>query len=754
MCKRHIYLVSVIFVLCFVGASLADVSNSNLIGWWLLNEGSGTIAFDSSGHENHGTIYNSDAGLGPDGSVWDIDPDRGTVISFNGDDTGGAYVSAGHIPAMTLDNDFTWAFWCKQHSEQTDLYDVIIGNRFGGTEEPLQFIKFTPQEFEYYHRGGSPEGENDVGTMDIEDLPADVWIHQAVVKDGATLTYYRDSLIANTTTVTNTIDENPFYMGGDAHVSDDFHERWRGWLSDVRIYNRALTQAEVLEIVLGKPPTFSYGPNPANGATELPRDVVLNWKAGITAQKHDVYLGTTFNDVNDANRESGPNSVLISQNQEETTYDPNGLLDFNTTYYWRVDEINDADPNSPWKGEVWNFTTRNYIVVDDFEDYNDIEPDRIFDTWVDGWGIATNGAQVGYDTIPYAEQTTVHGGSQSMPLSYNNTEGVAYSEAVRTFDEPQDWIIDGAETLTLFFRGYPQAFVEDPPGTYTMGASGADVWDESDEFRYAYKVLSGNGSISARVVSVENTNSFAKAGVMIRKTLDPFSAHGFMFITPNRRRAFQNRPTDARESYSAHSDPNSISLPGWVRIERNSIFITAYYSEDGVNWIQQPTDENTGNDASPNPRIIVMGADTYIGLAYCSHNANMTGTAVFADVTTTGTVTGEGWEVATIGVEMNDNDTQPLYVALQDGGTIKAVEHPNNPYAVLENDWRQWDVPLNIFSDAGVDLTAVEKVTIGVGSRTDTQDGQGKLCFDNIRLYRPTPSEPNEASDPNATTEQ
>jgi hypothetical protein len=500
---------------------------------------------------------------------------------------------------------------------------------------------------------------------------------------------------------------------------------------------------------------YSYekagNPDPTNGKTDIPRDVILGWRPGIHAEKHDVYFGTNFEDVNDASRDNDPCNVLVSRNQDDNTYDPNGLLEFEMTYYWRIDEINDVHPNSPWKGNTWSFTTRNYVVVDNFEDYNDYEPDRIFDTWIDGWGIPENGSQVGYSTPPFTEQTIVNDGLQSMPFFYDNISGAAYSETSRTFDAPQDWIGDGAETLRLFFKGFPIAFIENPPGTYTISASGEDVWDESDELRYAYKMLSGDGSITARVVSVDNTNEWAKAGVMIRETLDAYSSHGFMFITPDGRRAFQNRATTGWESYSAHSEPNSISLPGWVKLERQSIFVTAYYSQDGINWIQQPTDENTGSDASTNPRIIVMRQDIYVGMAYTAHSSRATGVSVFSDVTITGTVTGDDWEISDIGVVMGDNDPESLYVAVEDSaGTTKVVEHPDNPDAVLATDWQQWDIQLSVFSDANVDLATVEKITIGVGNSTALQGGEGKLYFDDIKLHLPSPSEPN---DPNAPLE-
>jgi len=272
-----------------------------------------------------------------------------------------------------------------------------------------------------------------------------------------------------------------------------------------------------------------------------------------------------------------------------------------------------------------------------------------------------------------------------------------------------------------------------------MGAGGSDVWYISDEFRYAYKVLSGDGSITARVVSVENTNDWAKAGVMIRETLEPFSVNGFMCATPDGRRVFQNRPIAASDSFSANSDSGSITLPLWVRLVRQGNTITAYYSQNGVNWVQQPDDENTGEDASPNPQTIVMRQDVFIGLAHTSHNSNAIGTSVFSEVTTTGNVTG-AWQVEAIGVEMFANDPQPLYVAVEGAGAENVVEHPDNPNAVLSNDWQRWDISLSIFEDANVDLNAVEKLSIGVGSKTaPQQSGAGTLYFDDIRLYRASP---------------
>ncbi|MHC4704223.1 MAG: hypothetical protein ACYTFQ_26995, partial [Planctomycetota bacterium] len=139
----------------------------------------------------------------------------------------------------------------------------------------------------------------------------------------------------------------------------------------------------------------------------------------------------------------------------EEFYDA-GRLDLETTYYWRVDEVNSTNPGSPWVGNVWSFTTGDFLVVDDFEAYNDIDPpddasNRIFDKWIDGYGTTTNGALVGNALPPYAEQNIVHGGDQAMNYAYDNA-GMT-SEATLTLVYPRDWTEEGVAKLSLWVRG-------------------------------------------------------------------------------------------------------------------------------------------------------------------------------------------------------------------------------------------------------------------------------------------------------------
>jgi len=211
------------------------------VGHWKLDDGQGAIAVDLSGNGNDGTINNADTGgLGDGGSVWVDDPERGTVISFNGT-TEGAHVRAGDIPQMTLTNDFTWAFWAKHSDDNTADNDIILGNRYnedGVDFVPRQFIKFTPTKFEWHMNGNGDDN------LDYDDIPADVWLHHAVVKAGYQFTYYRNGIEASSGTFTQALDfPQPLYFGGDNTASEG--ENWAGLMSDVRIYDRTLPAAEI-----------------------------------------------------------------------------------------------------------------------------------------------------------------------------------------------------------------------------------------------------------------------------------------------------------------------------------------------------------------------------------------------------------------------------------------------------------------------------------------------------------------------------
>jgi len=202
------------------------------------------------------------------------------------------------------------------------------------------------------------------------------------------------------------------------------------------------------------PPTMKSA-KVSYGATNVSHSQKLTWVAGDSAASHQVYFGTDQEAVRNATTASpeykGPKDLGAE------SYDP-GLLEWLTDYYWRIDEINDVNANSPWKGNVWTFTTADFFVIDDFESYNNIDPpnplsNTIFAGWPDGYdNQAVNGALVGNDPpMPYAEQNIVHSGLQAMPYSYNADQ--KYAEATHTLTYPRDWTEKNAEKLVIWFKG-------------------------------------------------------------------------------------------------------------------------------------------------------------------------------------------------------------------------------------------------------------------------------------------------------------
>ena len=172
---------------------------------------------------------------------------------------------------------------------------------------------------------------------------------------------------------------------------------------------------------------------------------VLAWTPGL-GTTYDIYFGT----------DSGALEKKASGSLGSESYDT-GQLEWNTTYFWRVDEANSANAESPWTGPLWSFTTANFLIIDDMESYNDInegepESNRIFNAWIDGYGDPTNGSLVGYENPPFAEQTIVHSGNQSMPMSYDNS-AASKSEATLTLTANHDWTVNGVNTLKIWFRG-------------------------------------------------------------------------------------------------------------------------------------------------------------------------------------------------------------------------------------------------------------------------------------------------------------
>ncbi|HUT44837.1 MAG TPA: hypothetical protein VMX36_01075, partial [Sedimentisphaerales bacterium] len=484
-------------------------------------------------------------------------------------------------------------------------------------------------------------------------------------------------------------------------------------------------------------PVHAREPDPDSGAKEVDLDLSLGWGAGREAAEHNVSISSDEQAVIDG---TAPVTTMT-----ETSYGPLAL-DLGTIYYWRVDEVNDAATPTTWQGDVWNFTTQEYFIVDDFESY-DTADNQIWYAWKDGLGYGSpdvlpyyagngTGSAVGDEnTDSFTEETIVHGGKQSMPLVYNNNKQgyLMYSEATMTLISQRDWTLRGAEELSLWFRGYPASFstfMEGPAGTYTMTARSDNIADPSDSFHYVYKQLSGPGSIVVKVQSVTETSTSAKAGVMIRETFTPDSKYAMVFSRPDGGIRFRRRTETAGESLN--SVDNNLAVPHWVKLERDTAgLLTASHSVDGINFV--PVDDAAlGSSAT-----VQMSTVVYIGLALSSNNPEDTCTAVFSDVSTTGTVTGQ-WQSQDIGI--TSNDPEPMYVAIANSTGEPAAVYHDDANAATTDVWTKWVIPLQKFADQGVNLADVDSIAIGLGDKNNLQaGGSGTVFIDDIGVGRSAP---------------
>jgi hypothetical protein len=256
----------------------------------------------------------------------------------------------------------------------------------------------------------------------------------------------------------------------------------------------------VFDEVVYEPILKALHPNPPDNFTALAWNTSLIWTPGDFSYQHNVYFGNSFDAVYEA--EDTDTSGIYRANQIGQIYNIPEALEFGRTYFWRIDEITNS--GIVYQGDVWCFTVADYLTVDNFENYTDFFPNRIFDIWIDGYGndsCAGNGtgAIVGHrDGPPYTESNIVHNGNQSMLFSYNNNKPNCfnYSETSIIWSKPRDLTSEGVQELSLWFRGDP-------------GASGGSI--ESMLDISSNNGLSGDSSLQANdaeqlYIGISNSN--------------------------------------------------------------------------------------------------------------------------------------------------------------------------------------------------------------------------------------------------------
>ena len=427
----------------FVTIPVMEITDPNLVGWWKLDEGLGTTAVDYSGYDHHGTFQGS--------PQWGNGYHDG-ALEFT---KTGQYVDCGAAAAQEVTGDFTIAAWVQLGPNNAGLYEGIAGKltRRGGADYMgFGIVRYNSNVFRLWVSDGDSAQINGRASSDLTYADTE-WHHVAGVREGQTNALYVDGIRQSETTTTDFVPSEEFFHIGRqySHLDDRY---FQGLIDDVRIYNKAMSQ-EAIILVMRDDPLLAWQPEPRSGQlADIENATPLTWSRGDKATQHGVYFGTDKAAV--ANADASDTTGIYRGRQSATSYTPaEGLAWGGGPYFWRVDENN--NDGTVTKGRIWSFMVADYLVVDDIESYNDLaEADpasnRIYLSWIDGFGTTTNGAFVGNLDVPLTERANVHGGGQAMPLSYDNN--LKFSEATLTLTgAASDWTRQGVAELSLWFRG-------------------------------------------------------------------------------------------------------------------------------------------------------------------------------------------------------------------------------------------------------------------------------------------------------------
>ena len=709
MCRKLICLVSLLLIL-----SVARGASAALVAHWTLDQGSGTVAGDVTGNGNDGTLQGD-----PTWAVGQI----GGALELDGDD----YIECGTSSMFNITEQITLAAWVKPDAgfSYPDWSGIIM--RGGPNIDTFAF---------YYNGTTHLLGFKTTGTspawMSIaaEGLFDGQWHHVAAVYDGAVKTVYLDGEPLGTADSTGSIEtgDGRLLLGAGRDFSPPTHYLVGG-IDDARVYDEALAQVAIQATMEGGGGGYPYAlaPSPADGVLYLDAWASLTWAPGDFAVSHDVYIGDNFDDVND-----GVGDTFVG-NQTATMLVvgfpgfpvPGGLVP-GTTYYWRIDEVNDADPNSPWKGNIWSFSIppKTAYNPDPADGAEFVDPDAFF-TWTGGYGAKLHTVYLGdsYDDVSNATVGTPSGVASYDPGTLER-EKVLY------------WRIDEFDGLETH-KGDIWAFTTPGAVGNPQPANGAvDVqtnatlsWTAADSAA-SHELYFG---VDADAVKNATTASPEYVGPKVLGAVS-YDPGGLDWESDYAWRVDEVYPTgtvrglvwtfttadfigvDDFEAYNDIDPPDAAS---------NRIF---------DKWIDGfGTTTNgalVGNDLPPYAEqgIVHGGAQSLI---YRYDNNLKTSEATLTlvyprDWTEQGVTKLSLWFR---GAPANTADR--MFVALNGAPVV----YHNDASATQASGWNRWVIDLQEF--AGVNLTNVNTITIGIGTKNSpAAGGTGQMYFDDIRLYR------------------
>ena len=404
-------------------------------------------AFDSSGSGNDGIE------IGGPTYVPGVD---GQAIHLDGIDD---YVDFEYGIGISGDEPRTIAAWVKADTTAIAHWTNVFGftgPAADGTHFDIEVVGDTNSTTAGYYGLHLYGDQYDIMPLDLE------WHHLAATFDGTTAYFYADAVLLGFATPTVTIDTHDNVRVGKRDDNDNY---FPGSIDDLRIYDTAMGGPHIAAMIDPRIP-WTWTPNPGNGAVDVPPgQVTLNWQSGACAADVNgsvVYYGE---DLAAVTNRTAPSAAVSS-----SSFTLPMTLDLGRTFYWAVDAVNGP---CIWPGNVWTFTTANWLSVDDMESYTPWPRpgDKIFELWRDGFGICTAGGNNTGAVLEEVSTPHVLGGLQSMQYDFDN-DGTVYSPCdleqvsgllmyskieAQTADLPSgigsDWTTAGVRALTIPFMG-------------------------------------------------------------------------------------------------------------------------------------------------------------------------------------------------------------------------------------------------------------------------------------------------------------
>ncbi|MHC4628113.1 MAG: LamG domain-containing protein [Planctomycetota bacterium] len=684
-----------------------DRGDPALLGYWSFDEGSGTTAVDLSENGYDGTL---------NGGVTWTDGKYGGALGFDGS---GAHVGTGQ---SILNNvaGFTLAGWINASS--VDVYSSLFGQN---------------DLIEFGFIGGSQVGTWLLGNnwqLVSADYPFEYpsWHHVALTGDAAGVVIYIDGQEAASDTGAVSSGSSGFTFTIGANVFNATGDPFLGQIDDVWVFGRALTLEEIQILMQGSGGyPYALSPNPADGTLHMDTWVTLTWRPGDFAVSHDVYLSDSLEDVDNGTEAAfrGNQSDLLYMAGFPGFAYPDGLV-HGTTYYWRIDEVNDADPNSPWRGEIWSFSIppKTAYNPDPPDGAEFVGADATF-SWTPGFGAKLHTVYMGNN---FDDVNDAAGGLPSGSTRYNpdalEPEMVYYWRVDET-DPPFTHKGDIWSFTTPGAVGNPQP----ANGTADVQINSALSWTAADN------ATSHELYIGADADSVGNATTASPEYIGPR-------ALGAESYDPGGLALDSSYAWRVDEVYPAETIKGivwSFTTAAFIAVDDFESYNDIDPPEAASNrifdkWIDGfGTTTNgaiVGNDLPPYAEQgIVHGGSQSMPYLYDNNLKTSEATLTLVsprDWTTEGVTQLSLWFRGD-----SANAAERMFVALN--GT--AVVYHDDPSVTQAGKWIEWVIDLQVFANQGVDLTNVDTITIGIGTKNSpAAGGTGTMYFDDIRLYRST----------------